>query len=1285
MMNEWIVSSSILIAAVLLGRFLLRGKISLRLQYALWAVVLLRLLLPIQIFTSDYGAGSIARDVDISAPVRQIYASANEDRYEREYDAAYRQVVADYEALAHRFDQSYDPIVAEKTARELTQQRLELDLKQILYHVWFAGMVVMTAVIVSCNIHLSLQLKRRRWALEVPESLLPVYITEAVPTPCIFGLFWPAIYLTPAAAKDPQTRAHVLEHELTHYRHWDHVWSVLRSLCLVLHWYNPLVWIAAKVSRADAELACDEGALARLGENQRGDYGRTLIGLTCSAPISDLLLTATTMTGSAGSIRERIKLLMARPRNTLLTLTAVILMITLVVGCTFSGAPETTQTPETTQPTGDGHLNQTDPADLTPIEQAMKDYADKNPRRLTAEEVIQARDGLASTVYNGERDEYTASEVAAFFTSFYDDVRGLDFAEFLRYFPASGEASEEEFQLLRQKYGADFDWAEHESLQDMPVPVHRYGVSDIDAVIRRYANIPFQELKDKESVYYLEETDSYYNFTSDFGPGIFVCVDGFVYDGGAILYSENAALFLTESAGHYSITAHLPVADSDVDNDMSYTGKDLPIADDPARAAYFDDLLNPDLYRSEADWYPRALTSCYDSPAGIDLFQLFYGGIPGADHTPSAEELAFLKDQPGYEPDFDLDRIPAAEMDRVLQTYFGITLDQTEGIGLEKFLYWEENDCYYHCHTDTNLDFRDIIDCQDLGDGVWHIRYTNAREEFGGVTLQYADGIWTVLSNVSISYTPTVPTVHGDLFNAEGVLTYPGIDLFMTEEQVLAALGVTPEQCMEYQKTSGDGMTANGFTVRRSDAFGVPMEVNFTFRSFWPDEAPVLTEVYGSFENQADFEAVRNLYAQTLGKTDYQDSAGVEEGWRSGISLGELVGKAGYEILDRCAAAGETAMNRPASYVEWIRDSSICWFTELPVSQTDEVLALFAADGDPWCRAALVPVYADAYTDFDPAAFFSTQETGQQLREEEKALIQEVCGKNALKKPILAVDAWQMDEILQTYVGADSSFMDMSAFLYCPETNGYLLVREEIPELPVPQILSCELLAENQVCMIYRFPGEEQTYCATLLKGKNWKVCSNHLLLQKPLNARALTEEQVAMVRAGFAPSIYDAATGANDGNPLACFTHSMYTDISEMNKFDFLCYFPATAEGTKEELALLIEKYPEYFEDWTAETMPLPVHRYDADALDDLMMEYAGISFRDLPDGRWAHYLEETDSYYNYTSDFGLLGFPCTGGWVYDGGAMLCTDFQPSSVLVLTERDGKYRIQAHLPALIAE
>lgn len=917
MMNEWIISSSILIAAVLLGRLLLRGRISLRLQYALWAVVLLRLLLPIQIFTSDYGAGSIARGVDISAPVRQVYVSANEDRYEREYDAAYRQVVAEYEAASR--DQAagapVDPAVIEKTARERAETSLELDLSRLLYHAWLAGMAVMASVICSCNIHLSIQLKRRRYALEVSGSLLPVYITEAVPTPCMFGIFRPAVYLTPDAAKDPQIRSHVLEHELTHYRHWDHVWSLLRSLCLVLHWYNPLVWAAAKVSRADAELACDEGTLTQLGEGQRGDYGRTLIGLTCSAPISDLLLTATTMTGSAGSLRERIRLLMKRPKNTVLTVTAVILLVTLIVGCTFAGAPETTQPPEITDPDGDYTWHQTDLTYALPIDRAMAGYAAQNPRRLTPEEITQVQEAFANTVYDEKKDEHSATPVAGFFTSDYDDVTELDFAEFLRNFPVTAEATEEEFQLLRQKYGADFDWAEHESLRDMPVPVHRYAVSDIDAVIRRYANIPFRELKDKESVYYLEETDSYYNFTSDFGPGRFSCIDGFVYDGGAILYSANKALFLTEAAGHYSLKAHLSVIDkhgersvtegdsftegnllvypgtrwgmSEVellnalniqeygifsgmrgihlptttfcgypagiafyfeqydnnhewgltevmvrfadaeaanavcdilskqlgDSDfqtsgvtscvwqsearledlvlpeayavyreqheesllnggaastISWFGKGYPementiafssnlhlarqieasLTPEFGTAAYFDALLNPQMYRSEADWYPRALTSFYESPAGIDLFQLFYGGIPVGDNSLTNEERAFLETCPGYDPELDVKRIPAAEMDRVLQEYFGTQLYLVDGIGLENFLYWKQTDCYYHCHSDSNLSFVEIVGCAEVEAGLWNVTYTDRQGKLAVVALVYSNGTWKVLSN----------------------------------------------------------------------------------------------------------------------------------------------------------------------------------------------------------------------------------------------------------------------------------------------------------------------------------------------------------------------------------------------------------------------------------------------------------------------------------------------------------------------------------------------------------
>ena len=562
MMNEWIISSSVLIAAVLLGRLLLRGRISLRLQYALWGIVLLRLLVPVQFFTSDFGTGSMAREMDISTPVRQAYASANEDRYEAVYNETYRQLEAQYAANSW----SIAPDTIEKEAYTMVQEAQKLDLNQLLQRIWLGGMALMTAVIVACNVHLACQLRKRRWALEVPASLLPVYVTEAVPTPCVFGFFRPAIYLTPDAARGSQVRAHVLELELTPYRHGAHIWSVLRSLCLVLHWYNPLVWLAAKVSRADAELACDEGALARLGESQRGDYGRTLIGLTCSAPISELLLTATTMTGSAGSIRERIKLLMKRPRNTILTVTAVILLVTLTVGCTFSTAPATTtpatEPTETTDPGVDNDMAYTDqdlpiPNDLTgttltyalPMEQAMADYADKNPRELTEQELKEFRAAFTALDENGN-----ANPAACFLYPYYDDITEIDGSEFLAYFPTDQEGTKEEFALLKAKYPdffADWTW------ETMPIPIHRYDPKAIDAVVSRFGNIHWPELD--EGVHYLEETGCYYNYTSDFGLVGFYAREGFVFDGGAVVYSDFSALHFTETAGYYSILAHYPL------------------------------------------------------------------------------------------------------------------------------------------------------------------------------------------------------------------------------------------------------------------------------------------------------------------------------------------------------------------------------------------------------------------------------------------------------------------------------------------------------------------------------------------------------------------------------------------------------------------------------------------------------------------------------------------------------------------------------------------------------
>ena len=103
--------------------------------------------------------------------------------------------------------------------------------------------------------------------------------------------------------------------------------------------YKRQVWWAAVLSRRDCELACDEGAIRRLGEEERLSYGRTLVDLVAvGASATGLLQTATTMQSGKRSLRERVRLIAQRPKMLAATAVCLALALVLAVGCTFTGA-----------------------------------------------------------------------------------------------------------------------------------------------------------------------------------------------------------------------------------------------------------------------------------------------------------------------------------------------------------------------------------------------------------------------------------------------------------------------------------------------------------------------------------------------------------------------------------------------------------------------------------------------------------------------------------------------------------------------------------------------------------------------------------------------------------------------------------------------------------------------------------------------------------------------------------------------------------------------------------
>lgn len=328
-MIEWGVSSCILILAVIALRYLLRGRISLRLQYALWLLVLARLLLPVSFGSTDISVMSVVE----RAPVVQAAESV------RDVDVIWQAGNGTVQGHPIGGAVSNTVVLAEPSAADAQFGHMEnaLTLRKILLPVWRCGAAVTLLVFLSANLRFAGRLRKSRRPLAVEGAALPVYVAEERAVPCLFGLFRPAIYVTQATADDPELLRHTVAHETTHFRHGDHVWALLRAVCLALHWWNPLVWWAAKLSRQDGELACDEATIRALGETERAAYGRTLIRMACGRGVSPLL-TATAMDGGKTSLHERIVLLAKKPRTAALAAIALVLAAALCVGCTFTGA-----------------------------------------------------------------------------------------------------------------------------------------------------------------------------------------------------------------------------------------------------------------------------------------------------------------------------------------------------------------------------------------------------------------------------------------------------------------------------------------------------------------------------------------------------------------------------------------------------------------------------------------------------------------------------------------------------------------------------------------------------------------------------------------------------------------------------------------------------------------------------------------------------------------------------------------------------------------------------------
>jgi beta-lactamase regulating signal transducer with metallopeptidase domain len=263
------VKGSLLILVVAALHRAIGARVDARWRHALWAIVLVRLLLPdapsssFSVFNLLPGASPLTMSTTyvVDVPVARI---AGEPRALRE-------------------------ALAPATPRALAIARW-------LAAIWLAGVAffIIRALVATVRMRSAI---RRETDSSAPIATAPMRIVEcdAVRTPALHGLLRPVLLLPRGftASFTEEELRHVVMHELWHVRRLDVAMSWLLAAAQAIHWFNPLVWFAASRIREERELSCDELALSLLEEDERPGYGRTILKLleSCraAAPVPALV------------------------------------------------------------------------------------------------------------------------------------------------------------------------------------------------------------------------------------------------------------------------------------------------------------------------------------------------------------------------------------------------------------------------------------------------------------------------------------------------------------------------------------------------------------------------------------------------------------------------------------------------------------------------------------------------------------------------------------------------------------------------------------------------------------------------------------------------------------------------------------------------------------------------------------------------------------------------------------------------------------------------------------
>lgn len=291
-------TGSVVILVVLFARVLLRRAPKI-FSYLLWGVVLLRLLCPVS-FSAQL---SLLQFVEVPMEEGQIdYGIQN---------FAHHQNTELVVSAGETVKQVSKTTVSEKSNSDSSFTTVGTVL-------WFIG----AAAIVTYGIISLIRLRRQLiGAVQLKDN---IYLTDYVSSAFVLGIWKPRVYL-PAMLSDSE-QEYIILHEQVHIRRKDYLSKILAFTALAIHWFNPLVWLAFRLSEKDMEMSCDEAVMKKMNRDIRAEYSASLLKLAAGRRI----LSGTLPAFGEGETGSRIKHILRYKKPTI----AGVLVATVILAST---------------------------------------------------------------------------------------------------------------------------------------------------------------------------------------------------------------------------------------------------------------------------------------------------------------------------------------------------------------------------------------------------------------------------------------------------------------------------------------------------------------------------------------------------------------------------------------------------------------------------------------------------------------------------------------------------------------------------------------------------------------------------------------------------------------------------------------------------------------------------------------------------------------------------------------------------------------------------------------